>query len=176
MPPFRTEAQALEMTRKYSFRDGHLDFNLYTLRGGAPVEALPYIPQSPGTDWKATTRAWFLETRGVPVLTDKPAPPTARPARPGESVRVLETSPRSDRIVLQADAAEDIPILVKTGYFPTWRATDRTGPLEVRRATPNLMVVYGHGKIELEYRRPWEELFGLVLCCIGLALVVFVRR
>jgi uncharacterized membrane protein len=81
-------------------------------------------------------------------------------------------SPRKDRLILQIHADQDIPVLVKVGYFPNWRLTVNGRPAPVYRASPNLMLVFGHGPAVLEYRRSWTEYVGLALSLLGLALLV----
>jgi len=173
-PSAATAADRDALARRYNVRDGKLDFYLYTVGGSTLAEPLSYIPVSPGSDWKITATKWFIEMRGIPVFTDRPAPAGVRPARAGDSVRIEEN--RGDRLRLRIDADADIPVLVKVGYFPSWRLTvdGRTAP--IYRASPNLMLVFAHGDAVLEYRRPWQEYAGLLLSLVGLLLVTPWRR
>ena len=167
-PGAAREAEAL--ARRYNVSDGKLQFYLYTFGGSTLVEPLPYVPVAPGSDWKLTATKWFLEMRGVPVFTDRPAPRGVRAARAGDSVRVEEQGP--GRLRLRIDADSDIPVLVKVGYFPTWRLTLDGRSAPVYRASPNLILIFGHGDAILEYRRPAAEYGGLLLSLVGLALLI----
>jgi hypothetical protein len=158
---------------RYNVRGGLLDFYLYPIGDSTLAEALSYIPSAPGSDWKTTSRRWFLETRGVPVFTDHPAPAGAREARPGEWVEQRSTSGRMDRFVFHINAAEPIPVLVKIGYFPTWKLTVNGKPGSIYRASPNLILFYGNGEAILEYHRPWQEYTGLVLSALGIVVLLW---
>ena len=62
------------------------------------------------------------------------------------------------------------PVLVKTSYFPNWRAEGADGPY---RVSPNLMVVVPTAQdVTLTYGRTWVEALGAALSLLGLAIVV----
>ena len=63
-------------------------------------------------------------------------------------------------------------MLVKVGYFPTWRLTLDGRSAPVYRASPNLILIFGHGDAILEYRRPAAEYGGLLLSLVGLAMLI----
>jgi hypothetical protein len=163
-----------DLRRRYHSDGTNVDFFLYTLSGGALAEPLAYVPKAPGSDWKLTTLKWFMEARGVPAFIDRPAPPGVRGALGSESVAVVENGPGRLRLQIRAEA--DIPVLIKIGYFPSWRLTLDGRPAPLYRAAPNLMVLFGRGNAVLEYRRPWAEYAGLALSLVGLALLVSLRR
>lgn len=166
--------QEMEIVRKrYNTHDSYVDFYLYPVGLSTLAEPLSYVPRAPGTDWKSTTVRWFLGMRGVPIFTDRTAPPGVRGATQGETVELVEASPRMDRLVLQIEATQDIPVLVKMGYFPTWELSVNGRSASIYRASPNLILIFGHGRAVLEYRRPWQEYLGLALCILGLGLVLF---
>ncbi len=85
-PRLKSPQETEAFTRRYHLREGMLDFFLYDMGSGALAEALPYVPSVPSSDWKLTSRQWFLEMRGVPVFTDRPIPAGVRAALPGESL------------------------------------------------------------------------------------------
>jgi hypothetical protein len=173
-PTAATSAEMAALARRYNVRDGKLDFYLYTVGGSTLAEPLSYIPVAPGSDWKITATKWFIEMRGIPIFTERPAPPGVRPARDGDSVRIEEN--RGDRLRLRIDADADIPVLVKIGYFPSWRLAVDGRASPIYRASPNLMLIFAHGDAVLEYRRPWQEYAGLLLSLVGLGVVMPLRR
>ncbi len=164
---------ALESLRaRYNIRDRRAEFYLYGTGDSALAEPLAYLPGLVETGWEAAARKWFVQASGLPVFTDRPLPPGARPARAGESVELIAASARMDRLVLRINAQQDIPVLVKVGYFPAWHLTVDGRESAVYRASPNLIVVCGHGDAVLEYRRPWQEYAGLGLAAAGLAALL----
>lgn len=158
--------------KRFNISADRFDFYLYPVGPGALAEALPYLPKAPGTDWKLTSKYTFLELTGAPVFTDGSAPPGAREARAGETVELLSQSGNQDRIGLKINAAGPIPVLVKVGYFPSWKLTLNGRPAPVYRASPNLILFYGQGEAFLEYHRPWQEYAGLALTVLGAAALL----
>ena len=73
------------------------------------------------------------------------------------------------------ESEEDVPVLVKHSYFPNWKAYSGGRALRVYRTSPNLMLVYGRGDVELVYERSLLEKGALavsVLCALALVLSV----
>jgi hypothetical protein len=167
------DSREIERLRaRYNVRDGLLDFYLYPVGNGSLAEALPLVPKAPGSDWKTTSKRWFLETRGVPVFVDRVPPAGVRGARPGEWAEIRSCSKLMDRLVLQIHAAEAIPVLIKVGYFPTWNLTLNGNPAPVYRASPSLILIFGQGEAVLEYRHAWQEYAGLALSALGVAALL----
>jgi hypothetical protein len=171
-PDLKDAHEVETLRRRYNVRDGLLDFYLYPVGNSALAEALAYLPKAPGSDWKTTSRRWFLETRGVPVFTDHAVPAGVREARPGEWVELRAVSEHMDRLTFQIHAAEPIPVLVKIGYFPAWKLTINGKQVPIYRASPNLILIFGKGEAVLEYRRPWQEYAGLALTALGAAVLL----
>jgi hypothetical protein len=172
-PKFKLPEQIRDMNTRYHVRGDQLDFYLYSLDTGQIAEALPYLPQNPPSDWKMTNTLWFSDVHGVPIFTNKPIPETAHPAQSGEWVEVLKRSPNLDHLELQVHAPQDIPVLVKIGYFPNWKLTIDGKEAQIYRASPDLMLFFGKGHAVLEYKRSWAEYAGLILSACGLVLLVF---
>ena len=68
-----------------------------------------------------------------------------------------------------------VPVLVRTSYFPNWKADGADGPW---RATPNLMVVVPTAEnVRLYYGRTTVDVVAVLLSVAGLvALVGMIRR
>lgn len=171
-PELRDAREIERLQKRYNVRGGLLDFYLYSIGNGSPAEVLPYVPMALGSDWKTTSKMWFLETRGVPVFTDHAPPAGVREARPGDWVELRSRSELMDRLVFQIHAAEAIPVLIKVGYFPTWKLTINGRPAPVYRASPSLILIFGQGEAVLEYRRAWQEHAGLALSALGVAALL----
>ncbi len=171
-PKAVSRAELEDWQRRYNIHDGVTDFYLYTVSEGALAEALPYVPAAPGTDWKLTSLKWFLEMRRLPVFIDRPAPAGVRPALPEDRIETITDSARKDRLTLRIHASQDIPVLVKIGYFPDWKLTIDGKQAPIYRAAPNLMLLFGRGTAVLEYRRCWKEYLGLGLSLAGVVLLI----
>ena len=79
----------------------------------------------------------------------------------------------TDRIEFKVDKT-GVPVIVKTSYFPNWKAEGAEGPW---RATPNLMVVVPTEKeVILEYGRSPVEIVSILLTLAGLISIAFVAR
>ena len=79
----------------------------------------------------------------------------------------------TDRIEFKVDKT-GVPVMVKTSYFPNWKAKGAEGPW---RATPNLMVVVPTEKeVSLEYGRSPIEMVSILLTLAGLISLAFVAR
>ena len=79
----------------------------------------------------------------------------------------------TDRIEFKVDKI-GVPVIVKTSYFPNWKAKGAEGPW---RATPNLMVVVPTEKgVSLEYGRSPIEMVSILLTLAGLISLAFVAR
>ncbi len=154
---------------RYNVHGGQFDFYLYRVGTEALAQALPYVPKTVGSDWKLTNRLWYLKMRGVPIFTDSAVPEGVRGARSGEGVVVVSGSENMDRLILQINASQPVPVLVKVGYFPTWRLTVNGSPSRLYRASPSLMLFFGNGTAVLEYHRSRLEYAGLALSALGVA-------
>jgi len=88
-------------------------------------------------------------------------------------VEVSGVNVDTDRIEFKVDKT-GVPVMVKTSYFPNWKAKGAEGPW---RATPNLMVVVPTEKeVSLEYGRSSIEIVSILLTLAGLISLAFVAR
>jgi len=172
MPGTRSPEEEEFFRKRYNTHGAFFDFYLYPVGSSTLAEPLAYLPPAVTSDWKRACIQWFVEARGVPVFTDRAAPATARAARQNENVELVELSPTMDRITLQIHADQDIPVLVKIGYFPTWQLELNNSRSPVYRASPNLILIFGHGRATLAFHRPWQEYLGLALSALGLLLII----
>ena len=94
--------------------------------------------------------------------------------RPLPEVKISEIKNGTDYVNFKVDQV-GIPVLVKTSYFPNWKAKGAYGPW---RATPNLMVVVPtEEEVELNYERTKIEVTAMAITFLGLvSLIVFYRR
>ncbi len=85
------------------------------------------------------------------------------------NVEISKISVNSNRIEFEVDRT-GIPVIVKTSYFPNWKAKGAEGPW---RATPNLMVVVPTEKeVVLDYGRSKVEIVSMLMTFLGLVLLI----
>jgi hypothetical protein len=125
----------------------------------------------PATTWFTDPARWdvFLASSGPKswqrVDTDDPDPEMRREP----AVEVSNIDAGTDTISFDVDRPGS-PVLVKTSYFPNWRASGADGPY---RVAPNLMVVVPTSEhVELHYGREPIEWASYLLTALGLALAV----
>jgi hypothetical protein len=111
----------------------------------------------------ATAAGRTLESPTVPVPETKPLP----------AITVTAIRTTDDTITFDVDQV-GVPVLVKSSYFPNWKASGADGPY---RVTPNLMVVVPTSThVELHYGYTGVDLFSMLLTLAGLiALVVLFK-
>ncbi len=107
------------------------------------------------------------EVHGSGVTVDQPA------RRPVEPAVVSNIRSDDNDISFDVDRVGS-PVLVKTSYFPNWRASGAEGPY---RVTPNLMVVIPTSShVNLHYGFTPAEGLGYLLTLGGIGLAVFFFR
>jgi hypothetical protein len=95
------------------------------------------------------------------------------PQRRLPSVRVSDVAADTDGIAFDVDRT-GVPILVKTSYFPNWRADGADGPY---RVSPNLMVVVPTEEhVELHYGRTPVDIAAWLITLLGIAAAWWLWR
>jgi hypothetical protein len=112
-------------------------------------------------------KATSERTVGTDVTVSTPDRVAVRPAH----VTNIRTS--DDRISFDVDRP-GAPVLVKSSYFPNWKASGADGPW---RVSPNLMVVVPTSThVSLHYGRTPIDWLGMAATIAGIALVVALWR
>jgi hypothetical protein len=118
--------------------------------------ALATIDKSPGE------RTYGVGTE-IAGVVPRPLPP----------VVVSAITQTDDHIRFRVDRT-GVPVVVRTSYFPNWRASGASGPY---RLAPNLMVVVPtRNDVSLSFRRDGADWLGLVLSGFGLVALVSLAR
>jgi hypothetical protein len=167
-------------------------WEIYEVQGAATVEPLSYLP-AVMSDLEGGAKAWqdagvsFYQDPAkwdVPRAADGPAnwprvsvDAAKAPRRVAPAASVSHIRQQDDRISFDVDRI-GTPVLVKTSYFPNWKASGAKGPW---RVTPNQMVVVPTSKhVSLHYGYSHADLAGIALTGLGLAaavaFAVFERR
>jgi hypothetical protein len=123
--------------------------------------------------WLEQSMRWYLDPDQWAVPLAANGPDGWQRIDPGESPERRPVAPTTvSNVRITDDSIEfDVsqpgtPVLVKTSYFPNWKASGARGPY---RVTPNLMVVVPTGDhVELHYGYTGVDLLGWGLSFLGL--------
>jgi hypothetical protein len=162
-------------------------WSIYEVLDSPLVEALTHEPVvvtgAAKKHWLKPSTAWFDDPEALDrPLTDggpeswvraTPEDDLAVPKRPLPQVTVSDVASGDDWVRFSV-SQPGVPVLVKTSYFPNWKADGADGPW---RVSPNLMVVVPtEGQVTLRYGRTPVDLAGIGLSVLGLAGLVFLGR
>lgn len=141
-----------------------------------PLEYEPAVVrgiESSHKTWLEQSMRWYVDPDqwAVPLAADGPREwqridagqsPSERPVTP-----VTVSNVRTTNDSIEFDVSQPgTPVLVKTSYFPNWKASGARGPY---RVTPNLMVVVPTSNhVELRYGYTGVDLLGWGLSFAGL--------
>ena len=176
-PEAVAQAQASpELTEVASVDDWHVyevaDAGLVT-----PLDAQPVVLEGVakgGEEWLDVAVDWYMDPAAQDVFLAAAGPSSwARvppgdrpPERPLVPVVVSDIEAGTDTISFRVDQP-GTPVLVKTSYFPNWKASGAEGPW---RVAPNLMVVVPTAnEVELGYGTTPVDVTGWVLSLLGMA-------
>ncbi len=87
-------------------------------------------------------------------------------------LKIVEADPLGTRYRLNVNASENVPILAKISYFPSWKATSNGQEVKIHRSSPNLMLFEATGDIVLEYQTPQIQIVGYIISIVTLCLVL----
>ena len=162
-------------------------WTVYRVADSEPIAALalePAVFEEPprGAAWlEAGVDAWLRRGDDHVVFSAGGPNHWQRVATVGNGVERRSLPPAivssidigTDRISFSVDEL-DVPVLVKTSYFPNWRVVGAVGPY---RVTPNwIVVIPSHREVVLSYERDAVDLTAVVLTVIGMAVWVGLRR
>jgi hypothetical protein len=145
-------------------------YDLYRVTDSSLIDVLDYKPEliSPG-DWEMLN--WFLSENVSRVRVKENVPDNVGTGT--ENVEILEVSQRQDYLRFSVDSDKDVPVLIKISEFPNWKAYANGEPIKIYKAAPYLMLVYGHGVIELKYEYIAWDYLAMSLTLLGLIIVGF---
>jgi hypothetical protein len=175
--PDLTEVASVEGWRVYEVADSELV---------EPLEAQPMVLEDVakgGEEWLDVAVDWYMDPAAHDVFLAAGGPPSwDRMATGGEPdvqpvsdpAEVSDIEAGTDSISFRVDRP-GTPVLVKTSYFPNWKASGAEGPW---RVAPNLMVVVPTAnEVELRYATTPVDILGWSLTLLGMAgLAVLVLK
>lgn len=159
--------------------DDHIDGWVYGERAEATAE-VPNPPKSvgPAVEWYLDPTRW-----DTPLATSGPEdwPRTDRESAadapsipaPNPDIQVTDYEQTNDSISFKVSETGS-PVLVRTSYFPNWKASGADGPY---RVSPNFMVVVPtDNEVTLTYGRSSTEWLGFLLTVVGIGFTVSLGR
>jgi hypothetical protein len=165
-------------------------WEVYEVAGSAVVAPLEFEPvvmadvAKGGRGWQDAAVEWWqadVDRWQVPLAASGPREwarvagperqdPPRREVRPAKVTKIRTTD---NRISFDVDRP-GTPVLVKTSYFPNWKASGARGPW---RVTPNAMVVIPTSRhVSISYEDTPVDLIGWALTFLGVLGVVILSR
>jgi hypothetical protein len=125
--------------------------------------------------WECVAAGWWARPANLDRPLAETGPAEWRRSRPQDSAGVarrrlppvtVSAVRESDNDVRFHVSRVGVPVVVRTSYYPNWRASGARGPW---RLTPNLMVVIPTSRtVHLHFARSAPEQLGAVLSAFGL--------
>jgi len=149
----------------------------------SPLENEPVVWDDVHDDiysWARPAVDWFNDEESWDVLRASSGPDDWKRVGAKDAVSATK-APHPDLKVTNVETTNESisfdvsdvgsPVLVRTSYFPNWKADGADG---VYRVTPNFMVVVPTDKhVTLTYTRAPMELISLLLSAIGAAILLY---
>jgi hypothetical protein len=143
---------------------------------GLQKPAVSTGPEAEFSPWECTAVPWFSDPTALdrPLTDGGPATWTRAAASKARSVAKRQPLPevdvsniRTTESSVEFDVSRTgVPVMVKTSYYPNWKAEGAEGPW---RATPNFMVVVPTSKhVKLTFATTTVDWVGRVLTVVGL--------
>jgi len=143
-------------------------YNIYKTNESSLFQILDYAPKNYlGNDWDSEVIKWFgNENMQKNIFIN--GKENMEPGSGSETIRMIEKTPTMERIKFFVESKNKVPIYIKISYFPKWKAYQNGVEIPIYKASPNFMVVYGMGEIELRYEETEIEKIAVLLSIIGL--------
>jgi len=155
---------------------------LYKINDTGIAEVLDIKPINISENWDYNLRKWWStdwlkvensEVYKKPILIyNKNIDDWVLPKN-NKVIPFIENKKMDSFMIDASDFKSNVPIYIKVEYFPYWKAYDESGQkLEIYKASPNFMLVYGNGKITFKYTEDNYYYFGFIIS--GLTLLFFI--
>jgi hypothetical protein len=153
--------------------DDHIDGWVYGSSHPPAEEGQPRPPKPPGpaVNWFQNPSRWdvHLATSGPDEWPRVPTGDSPPPAEPQPEVTVSNITTTNDSVSFEVDRT-DVPVLVRTSYFPNWGVDGAEGPW---RVSPNFMVVIPtEEQVTLRYGYSAYDILGWLLTFAALGGIV----
>lgn len=145
--------------------------------GGSLVEIPKWEIKEVSSNWDKEVENWWLEKgRFTTLLVNSSEQNKAN--RNSAKIKDLRHNSQWTKFSFRVESSEKVPVLVKFTYLPFWEASVNGQETKIYKASPYLMLVYGSGEVEFEYKRLWYQDLSLVISGFALAviLVAAIRR
>ncbi|PIN81611.1 hypothetical protein COV13_00705 [Candidatus Woesearchaeota archaeon CG10_big_fil_rev_8_21_14_0_10_32_9] len=148
------------------------DFYLYKLEKTNLIEPLNYSPRVVKGDWMNASVNWFMSEdikNGIIAFEDVPD----FVGTGSEKVTIQNISELNDKIDFYVDSDKAVPLLIKISYFPNWKAYSAGKALKTYRVSPNMILIYGKGEINLRYEPLFIDKISSIISIITLLWILY---
>ncbi len=179
---FTEEARAEAVDRGLPVVAESQPWTVFELPESSLVEVATTVPAVyEGSDFYRASLAWYERVDELDhwLVADGPDdwPRTANAeaslvglGRPIAAAGTVSDVVMEESRITFRTTAVGVPHLVKVSHFPNWTARGAEGPY---RAAPSLMVVIPtEEEVEIVFERTWDEILGMALTGVGIALLV----
>ncbi|MBI2704220.1 MAG: hypothetical protein HYX32_02855 [Actinobacteria bacterium] len=134
-----------------------------------------------GSPWQFTAMDWYQDPKAWDTYLTEKGPDSWQRVDRGQQPKLQAEKPITVSNISTTDdtisfdvSEPGVPVLVKTSYFPNWKASGAEGPW---RATPNLMIVVPtSNRVELRYGYTGVDYLSWLLTLLGVAGLFWLFR
>lgn len=159
--------------------------SFYQVGENALAETVSLPPVNIQSDWRSKTKEWWSTDWLASTSTGEYIKPLLiynaditnwNFPETSKNLVLTEADKKMNEFTVNAkEFDKPVPIYVKVGYFPFWKAYDDQGnQLKIYKASPNFMMVYGNGLITFKFINPWYYYFGYIVSGVSLLLVILI--
>ncbi len=165
----RLEWEKLQNISKYE-NYGKINYSLYKVGDYALAEVIKKpVRVVDSAIWKEESLNWlFSSAIKEEILVSENVPQIIGSF--SDEVDVLTQSERQDYVKLYVSSEQPVPVLVKISYFPNWKAYQDGKEIPIYRTSPDLMLIYATGNVELRYEQLPVDVVGEGLTLAGIIL------
>ncbi|MCK4649135.1 hypothetical protein KAT51_06405 [bacterium] len=150
-------------------------YYLYKIGDSHLVDLLYEAPEPVYEDWPLVLSDWLILGKNKNFVY-RPKNREALDSIASREDRVAILASNNGYLKMKVDAQGAVPLYIKISYFPRWKAYVNGEKAEVYRVSPNLMLVYGRGIVELKYQRTLVDHIGSLLTIIGLVFLIMLMK
>ncbi|HNV00881.1 MAG TPA: hypothetical protein PKK60_00435 [archaeon] len=146
---------------------------LYKFIESPKIELLSYCPQSYiGKDWGNFSSTYLTKYSKI-VLNE-----TSPSCEIDKNAKITKINDSPVKLSFFVDSNKIIPILIRKSYFKNWAVYINGVKDKIYLATPNQMVIYGKGEIELVYENNLVEFISIIVSGIGIIFLIifFIKK
>ncbi|HEY4695131.1 MAG TPA: hypothetical protein VIH52_04195 [Candidatus Nanoarchaeia archaeon] len=154
------------------------NFYLEPRKGQSFVEIPKWKIRPVFANWSEELEEWWTKDTFNELLVFDPEKTLKETTFGVESkVQILDNNKNWTKFTFEPASQEEVPVLVKFGYSPNWKAFQEDKKLKIYKVSPSLMLVQAKGKVKFEYQNPQFQTILVVVSLVSLpSLFIFRKR